>query len=193
MPARCAVSSTLEAAISAVPGNAPSAWRAYWRWAERSPRLLPSATYTRSRAAGSTSALDGEVGHDALEVGGHVAQLPDGALEVDLPRRRLGRAPGQHLGVAPGAGGTDRHLLDLSGEPADRLELLGGGAGDGAGVLPGLAGGSDDGLQRHGRVRAQLLHSGHRIPSALHLGRDRRDLPGDLLQQPPGLTGSVQA
>src|SRR6266508_5946263 len=115
MPARGVVSSTADVAISAVPGNAASAWRAYWRWAERSPRLLPSATYTRSRAAGSTSTLDGEVGHDALEVGSHVAQLPDRALEIDLARRRLRRSPGQGLGVAPGAGGTDRHLLNLSG------------------------------------------------------------------------------
>src|SRR6266550_8990017 len=153
MPARGAVSSTADDAISAVPGNAASAWRAYWRWAERSPRLLPSATYTRSRA-GPTSTLDGEVRHDALEVGSHVTQLPDRALEVDLARRRFRRSAGQGLGVAPGAGGTDRHLLNLSGEPADRLQLLGGGAGDGAGVLPGFAGGSDDGLERHGGVGA---------------------------------------
>src|SRR6266536_4877459 len=103
MPARGAVSSALDVAIRAVPGNAASAWRACCRWAARSPRLLPSATYTRSRAAGAKSALDGEVGHDALEVGGHVAQLADGALEVDLAGGRLGGAPAQGLGCVRSA------------------------------------------------------------------------------------------
>src|SRR5215210_103628 len=114
MPARGAVSSTRELAISAVPGSAASAWRARSRWAARSPRLLPSARYTRSRAAGAMSTLDGEVAHDALEVGGHVAQLADRTLEVDLARGGFCGAPGQHLGVVPGAGGPDGHLLNLS-------------------------------------------------------------------------------
>ena len=59
-------------------------------------------------------------------------------------------------------------------------------------MATGLAGGAYDGIQRLGRVGAQLLDAGHDIPAALHLLGHGGDLICDLLQQPAGFLSRVQ-
>src|SRR5919204_1240620 len=109
MPPRGGVSSTAETASSRVRGSALSASRAARRWAARSPRLLPSATKTRS-------GLDGKVTRDPLEIRGQIAQLPDGALQLGLPRRRLSGPAGQSVGIGPALGRAGGDLFDLGSE-----------------------------------------------------------------------------
>ena len=66
-----------EAARSRVPGSAANASRAALRCSARLPRLLPSATKT-------CSGLDDKVTRDSLQIGGEIAELPDGSLEIGL-------------------------------------------------------------------------------------------------------------
>src|SRR6266705_436639 len=114
MPASGAVSSMAEAASSVVPGSAPSPSRPAWRWAARSPRLLPSATKTRSRRVDfSRSCLDNKVTRDPLEIRREIAELTDRALEVGLSRRGLARPLGERVGVCPALGRAGGDLLDL--------------------------------------------------------------------------------
>ncbi len=78
-------------------------------------------------------------------------------------------------------------------KPFDRDQLLGRGGGDGLGVAAGLAGGSDDRVERLGRIGAQLLDPRHRLPALLHLTRDGRHLGSDLLQQRARFAGRLEA
>src|SRR3954452_5839343 len=98
-----------EAATILVPGRAASASRPACRCAARSPRLLPSATKTRS-------GLDDKVARDPLEIRGEIAQLPNRALQLSLTGRRLPGALGQRIRVGPALGRAGGNLLDLAGE-----------------------------------------------------------------------------
>ena len=113
---------------SARQGREGGAGRA--RDAPRDRRGCCRARRTPAPARPPASGLDGEVPRDPLEVGGDLAELTDGALQVGLPRGGVIRAPRQRLGVAPGAGRACRHLLDLLAQPSDRAELLRGRRGD---------------------------------------------------------------
>ena len=54
------------------------------------------------------SGLHHEVAGDPLQIGRHLAQLADGALQVGLPRRGFAGAAGQGLGLREGAGRARR-------------------------------------------------------------------------------------
>src|SRR3954468_14916299 len=167
MPASGAVSSMMEAAITRVWGSAARPSRPARRCAARSPKLLPSATKTRS-------GLDGKVARDPLKIRCEIAQISDGALELGLAGRGFAGPFGQRIGVRPALGGAGSDLFDLSGQRVDRIALLGCCCSDGLGVATGLAGGSHDGIECPRRVGAELLHAGHDVTPASHLPRDSR-------------------
>src|SRR5215213_4955846 len=122
MPPSGCVSSIADAASSVVWGREAIASRARWRCPARSPRLLPNATYARSRA-GWRSALDCKVTRDPLQIRRQRTKLPDRTLEVGLARCSFAGALGEGVGIHSASGRAGGNLLDLPGQTIHRITL----------------------------------------------------------------------
>ena len=147
-------------------GAAASAARAAARWPVAVAQV---AAEGHVRALGPRprhrSALHGKVSGDALQVGGHVAQLADGALEVGLPGRGLGGALRQGLGLAQRAGraggdtrGSGRSARRPPGAARPRSTAMARAWRPASPVVPTIASSAERG------VGAQLLDARARRP-----------------------------